>query len=106
MRSDRPQEPQIQATDEVRPPLQEWAAATLREAIIRGTIRPGERLSEPDLAQRFRTSRSPVREALVQLELEGFVARAETGRVYVRPLDLKEAEELFVVRATLEGLAG
>ncbi|MGE0718594.1 MAG: GntR family transcriptional regulator, partial [Alphaproteobacteria bacterium] len=40
-----------------------------------------------------------------QLELEGFVARAETGRIYVRPLSLDEAEQLFVVRANLEGLA-
>ncbi|MGE0798309.1 MAG: GntR family transcriptional regulator [Lautropia sp.] len=88
-----------------RQPLQERAVGELREAIVRGRIRPGERLSEPDLAQRFGISRSPIREALVQLEIEGFVERAPTGRVFVRPLDLEEARQLFVVRANLEGLA-
>jgi DNA-binding GntR family transcriptional regulator len=85
--------------------LQERAADELRSEILLGQMRPGERLSEPELAQRFQTSRSPIREALVQLELEGFVERTATGRVFVRPLDLEEAEQLFLVRATLEGLA-
>lgn len=86
-------------------PLQQRAAAELRDDIIRGRFPPGERLSEVDLAQRFQTSRSPIREALVQLEHEGFVERTRTGRVFVRPLELAEAEQLFVVRANLEGLA-
>ncbi|MCC7275411.1 MAG: GntR family transcriptional regulator [Alphaproteobacteria bacterium] len=85
--------------------LQERTATELRRAIMEGVFQPGQRLSEVDLAQRFQTSRSPIREALVQLELEGFVARADTGRVYVRPLSLTEAEQLFIVRANLEGLA-
>lgn len=85
--------------------LQERAADELRTEILLGQMRPGERLSEPELAQRFQTSRSPIREALVQLELEGFVERTATGRVFVRPLDLDEAEQLFLVRGTLEGLA-
>lgn len=85
--------------------LQEKAANELRQAIILGTLKPGEKLSEPELAQRFKTSRSPVREALLQLEQEGFVARSSTGRIAVRALDIAEAEQLFLVRATLEGLA-
>lgn len=85
--------------------LQARAADELRGEILHGRMRPGERLSEVELAQRFRTSRSPIREALLQLEMEGFVERTATGRVFVRPLDLEEAEQLFVVRATLEGLA-
>lgn len=85
--------------------LQERAADELRTQILLGQLRPGERLSEPDLAQRFQTSRSPIREALVQLELEGFVDRNATGRVFVRPLDLEEAEQLFLVRGMLEALA-
>ena len=84
--------------------LQERAAAALREEIIHGRLRPGERLSELELSQQFNTSRSPVREALVQLAQEGFVERAATGRVYVRQLDLLEAQQLYTVRATLEGL--
>ena len=56
--------------------LQERAAAALREEIIHGRLRPGERLSELELSQQFNTSRSPVREALVQLAQEGFVETA------------------------------
>ena len=85
--------------------LQEKATSELRQAIILGTVRPGEKLSEPELAQHFKTSRSPIREALVQLEQEGFVERSSTGRVAVRALNIEEAEQLFTVRATLEGLA-
>lgn len=85
--------------------LQEKATSELRHAIIFGTLKPGEKLSEPELAQYFKTSRSPIREALVQLEQEGFVERSSTGRIAVRALNIKEAEQLFAVRATLEGLA-
>ncbi|PJI42179.1 GntR family transcriptional regulator [Ferrovibrio sp.] len=85
--------------------LQEKATSELRQAIIFGTLKPGEKLSEPELAQHFQTSRSPIREALVQLEQEGFVERSSTGRVAVRALNIEEAEQLFIVRATLEGLA-
>ncbi len=85
--------------------LQEKATSELRQAIILGTLKPGEKLSEPELAQHFKTSRSPIREALVQLEQEGFVERSSTGRIAVRALNIQEAEQLFTVRATLEGLA-
>ena len=84
--------------------LYERAVSALREEIIHGRLRPGERLSELDLSQQFNISRSPIREALVQLALEGFVERAATGRVFVRQLDLVEVRQLFTVRATLEGL--
>jgi len=84
--------------------LQERAGSALRKEIIHGRLRPGERLSELELSQQFNISRSPIREALVQLAQEGFVERAATGRVYVRQLDLLEARQLFTVRATLEGL--
>jgi DNA-binding GntR family transcriptional regulator len=94
----------LAGTDVAVTSLQERAAAALREAIIHGRLRPGERLSEVELAQQFSSSRSPIREALVLLSQEGFVERTSTGRVYVRPLDLVEAQQLFTVRATLEGL--
>ena len=47
-------------------PLQQRAVAEIREDLIHGRFRPGERLSEPELAGRFQTSRSPIREALVR----------------------------------------
>lgn len=88
--------------DEVR--LHGRITVILRDAIIRGRLSPGARLSELELSQEFGMSRSPIREAFVQLAQEGFVERSETGRVYVRPLDLEEAKQLYVVRGNLEAL--
>jgi DNA-binding GntR family transcriptional regulator len=92
----------VLGTDEGR--LHGRVTTILRDAIIHGRLRPGARLSEVELSQEFGMSRSPIREAFVQLAQEGFVERSETGRVYVRPLDLDEAKQLYVVRANLEAL--
>ena len=51
-----------------RPSLAEDAYRTIRDALLSGEIAPGQRLSEPELALRFNTSRIPVREALFRLE--------------------------------------
>ena len=79
--------------------------AEIRRALLKGTFRPGQRLSEPELALRFKSSRSPIREALMRLEHEGFVERTESGRVFVKPLDMDDLEQLYVLRASVEGLA-
>lgn len=84
--------------------LSDEAYTELRQALIRGEFGPGQRISEPELALRYKTSRSPIREALVRLELEGFVERTPNGRLRVRALDLAELQQLYVVRATIEGL--
>lgn len=84
--------------------LSDEAYTELRQALIRGEFEPGQRISEPELALRYKTSRSPIREALVRLELEGFVERMPNGRIRVRALDLEELQQLYVVRATVEGL--
>jgi DNA-binding GntR family transcriptional regulator len=88
-----------------REALQESAYRQIRQAIIEGVFLPGHKLSEPELSMRLQVSRSPVREALVRLEQDGFVIRRPNGRVSVAPLDLNELEQLYVVRANLEGLA-
>ncbi|HEV7802274.1 MAG TPA: GntR family transcriptional regulator [Burkholderiales bacterium] len=85
--------------------LAEEAYREIRDALLSGEIEPGQRLSEPELALRFNTSRSPVREALLRLEHEGFVERMPSGRVRVAALDVGYLEQLYVVRANLEGLA-
>lgn len=54
-------------------PLREVVFETLREAIINGTLKPGERMMEIQLAEQLGVSRTPVREAIRKLELEGFV---------------------------------
>jgi DNA-binding GntR family transcriptional regulator len=74
------------------------------EAIDTGLYRPGDRLVESDLADRFGMSRTPIREALQRLETQSLLTR--DGRsLIVASLDHNQLAELYVVRAELEGLA-
>jgi DNA-binding GntR family transcriptional regulator len=88
-----------------RPSLAEEAYREIRDALLSGALEAGQKLSEPELALRFNTSRSPVREALMRLEHEGFIERLPSGRLRVAALDIAYLEQLYVVRADLEGLA-
>ncbi len=76
----------------------------LRGLIIDGSLTPGERLTEPVLAERLGVSRTPVREALRLLEAEALVVELPTGGVRVAPLDVADARRVYEVRARLEGL--
>lgn len=74
------------------------------EAIDAGDFKPGDRLVESDLAERFGVSRTPIREALQRLETQSLLTR--DGRsLIVSSLDHNQLAELYVVRAELEGLA-
>ena len=88
-----------------RQSLSEETYNEIRRALIAGVFQPGQRLSEPELALRFRTSRSPIREALVRLEHEGFVERTPNARIRVAALDIGDLKQLYVLRASIEGLA-
>ena len=80
------------------------AYTLILEAIDAGVFKPGDRLVEADLAERFGVSRTPVREALQRLETQSMLAR--DGRsLIVASLDHNQLAELYVVRAELEGLA-
>ena len=84
------------------------AYATLREAIISGSLAPGSRLVETELAQRLGLSRSSVRTVLHRLQHEGFVEARESGtrpHLVVRALTRVDFWELSEVVAELEGLA-
>ena len=74
------------------------------EAIDTGLFKPGDRLVESDLAERFGVSRTPIREALQRLETQSLLAR--DGRsLIVSTLDHNQMTELYAVRTELEGLA-
>ncbi|WP_189369602.1 GntR family transcriptional regulator [Tateyamaria omphalii] len=80
------------------------AYSMILEAIDIGTYRPGDRLVESELAERFGVSRTPVREALQRLETQSLLSR--DGRsLIVASLDHNQMSELYVVRRELEGLA-
>lgn len=77
----------------------------LREAVIDGSLKPGERLVEDSLAAQYNVSRTPLREAIHKLEMEGFLQRLPSRGLVVAELSGKEVEELYQVRGYLEGLA-
>lgn len=85
-------------------PLQKDAYSLILEAIDAGVYKPGDRLVESELADRFGVSRTPVREALQRLETQSMLTR--DGRsLIVASLDHNQLAELYAVRTELEGLA-
>ena len=86
-------------------PQREVVYETLREAIKTGGLTPGERLMEIQLAEELGVSRTPVREAIRKLELERFVVMIPRRGTYVANLSLKDINEVFEIRAALDGLA-
>lgn len=86
-------------------PLRELVFEHIKMAIINGELKPGERLMEVQLADRLGVSRTPVREAIRKLELEGLVIMVPRKGAYVSDVSLKDIIDVFEVRETLEGLA-
>ncbi|KAA2313121.1 GntR family transcriptional regulator [Pseudooceanicola sediminis] len=85
-------------------PAQGDAYSLILEAIDVGVYRPGDRLVESELAERFGVSRTPIREALQRLETQALLTR--DGRsLIVASLDHNQLAELYIVRAELEALA-
>jgi DNA-binding GntR family transcriptional regulator len=81
--------------------LYDW----LRAAILSGELRPHERLVETSIAELASVSRTPVREALHKLEVDGLVGEGESGGLEVLGFSLDELADLCAVRETLEGMA-
>jgi len=77
----------------------------IRTGILRGSLKPGERLVERDLAEQLGTSLTVVREALVQLETEGFITKRPNSATHITQLSRSEIEQILVVRRVLEGFA-
>jgi DNA-binding GntR family transcriptional regulator len=86
-------------------PLREIVFETLRDAIINSVLKPGERMMEIQMAEEMGVSRTPVREAIRKLELEGFVVTVPRKGAYVAGISMKDIADVFELRAALEGLA-
>ena len=87
-------------------PLRDIVFKTLREAIITGALQPGERLMEIKLSNELGVSRTPVREAIRKLELEGLVIMTARKGAEVAPINEKDLREVLEIRKSLESLAG
>ncbi|WFU91972.1 GntR family transcriptional regulator (plasmid) [Rhizobium sp. CC1099] len=85
--------------------LRELALDKVREAIVNGYFRPGDRLVERDLCAQLGVSRTIVREVLRHLESEGLVANLPNKGPIVAELDLAEAKQIYEIRGALEGMA-
>jgi len=86
-------------------PISEQVRDMLRDRIIAGELRPGEKLTETDLARRLNISRGPLREAILQLTEEGLLDKAPYKGLRVRSVSQRELSELYSMRTTLEQFA-
>ena len=88
-----------------KPSLKAEIAAALRSQILEGALRPGQRVIEPELAQRFGASKTPVREALQELVAEGLVEVLPKKGYRIRAMDAADLLEILDLRAVLEAHA-
>lgn len=86
-------------------PLRDVVFRTLRQAILRGELKPGERLMEIRLANQLGVSRTPIREAIRMLELDGLVIMVPRKGAQVAQITEKDLNDVLEVRLGLEELA-
>jgi len=86
-------------------PLRDVVFQTLRKAILKGQLQPGERLMEVQLANKLGVSRTPIREAIRKLELEGLVTMIPRRGAEVAEITEKNMRDVLEVRRALEELA-
>ena len=86
-------------------PLREVVCESLRKAILNGTLAPGERLMEVQLADELGISRTPIREAIRKLEQEGYVIMLPRRGSYVSSVSVHDVQEIFEIRSALESLS-
>jgi len=85
--------------------LRERIVSTIRNAIINGQLKPGSRIAEPELAERFGISRTPIREALRQLESEGFITVQPRKGAIVASFSAQDVSNFYDLKMILEGYA-
>lgn len=86
-------------------PLRDVVFKTLRQAILKGELEPGERLMEIQLADRLGVSRTPIREAIRKLELEGLVLMIPRKGAEVAKISEKSLRDVLEIRRALDALA-
>jgi len=86
--------------------LTRLVADSVESLILSGELAPGAKLNEVALAERFRVSRGPLREAFRLLEESGLIYQEKNRGAFVRVVELREAAELYEVRAGLDATAG
>lgn len=86
-------------------PLRDVVFNTLREAILKGELKPGERLMELQLAAKLGVSRTPIREAIRMLEQEGLAVTIPRKGAEVAKMTAKDMEDVLQIRESLEELA-
>ena len=97
--------PQISKIEKHAAPLRQQVLEALRGSIVTGRLAPGQRLIERELTEMTGVSRTVIRESLRQLEAEGLIEIIPNKGPVVRKLSAAEAEDLYRIRAVLEGLA-
>src|SRR5690606_22427183 len=83
----------------------ELAFNQIRQAILDGSLKPGDPISEREFSKQSNVSRVPIREALIQLEACGLVSYRKARGAFVRAFEIKEIKELYQIRESLEGQA-
>lgn len=92
-------------SEQDRATLQYRVTTKLREAILKGEFNMGDRLIQEEWAEKIGVSRMPIREALRQLEVEGLVRIEPRRGAIVTPISVEDVEEIYQLRALLEGQA-
>lgn len=76
----------------------------IKSLFIEGELNFGEKIGEIELCNKLEVSRTPLREAIKQLEIEGIIERTPNGRLKIMDMDLKRIDEIFQIRCSLEDL--
>jgi DNA-binding GntR family transcriptional regulator len=85
--------------------LRERIVSSIRDAIINGQLKPGARIAEPELAEQFGISRTPIREAFRQLETEGFITVQPRKGASVASFSAQDVSNFYDLKMILEGYA-
>ena len=85
--------------------LREKILETIRDAIVSGSLQAGSRVSEPELAERFGISRTPIREAFRQLESEGYLTVIPRRGALVKQFSPRDVAEFYAIKSIMEGYA-